>query len=54
MTIKGNCMKKSVMKMNEEMVSLNKSFEAEFEVTELERRLETDPLIFIDILMQDV
>jgi len=41
------------MKKNEEMVSLNKSFEAEFEVTELEQRLETDPLLFIDILTQN-
>ncbi len=40
------------MKKNEEMVSLNKSFEAEFEVQELEQRLETDPLMFIDILTQ--
>ncbi len=38
----------------EEMISLNKSFEAEFEITELEQRLETDPWVFIDILMQNI
>ena len=42
--------KTNVMKNSEEMVSLNKSFEAEFEVQELEQRLETDPWVFIDIL----
>lgn len=42
------------MKKNEEMVSLNRSLEAEFEVTELEQRLETDPLLFIDILTHGI
>ena len=42
------------MKKNEEMVSLNKSFEAEFEVQELEQRLETDPLMFIGFLTQSL
>ncbi|MCX4358137.1 MAG: hypothetical protein OSJ22_00665 [Rikenellaceae bacterium] len=46
--------KTNVMKNSEEMVSLNKSFEAEFEVQELEQRLETDPWVFIDILTQDL
>lgn len=36
----------------EELVSLNEELHTEFSITELEQRLETDPLMFANLLME--
>lgn len=43
---------KKPFKPNEELISLNEELHTEFSIQELEQRLETDPLMFANLLME--
>ncbi|MBK5722226.1 hypothetical protein JGH11_15225 [Dysgonomonas sp. Marseille-P4677] len=38
----------------EELISLNEDFYTEFSIHELETRLETDPLLFVDFFQESI
>lgn len=45
---------KKTIDQTAELVSLNEELHTEFAIEELEQRLETDPLMFVDFFQQNV